>query len=152
MAWREAVRPPADQEVPATSPDGAAARDRSPQPCLPQGWSGSSKHPPPAGGQRRLVGRSCRLHAGGEEQGKSRAARRAGIQLAERLDPVRQLTRVDECDIEYLNPDRSPSEETATCTYIRIDTQYPMSDKQSRYQTILKLARLLKVEIKDKIA
>ena len=50
------------------------------------------------------------------------------------------------------NPDRSPSEQTATCTYIRIDTQYPMSDKQSRYQTILKLARLLKVSIKDKIA
>ena len=27
------------------------------------------------------------------------------------------------------NPDRSPSEETATCTYVRIDTKYPMSDK-----------------------
>ena len=93
MAGSEAVRPPADQEVPATSPGGAAARDRSARPCLPQGWSGSSEHPPPAGGQSRLVGNRCGLHAGEEEQGADRhPALQAGIHLAGHPDPVGQLT------------------------------------------------------------
>lgn len=36
------------------------------------------------------------LHAGGEEQGESRAARPAGIHLPGGLDPVRQFTGTDE--------------------------------------------------------
>lgn len=97
MAGREAVRPQAVQEVPATGPGDAAARDRSAQPCLPQGWSGSLEHPPPAGRERRLVGRRCGLHAGGEEQGTDRhPALQAGIHLAWRLDPVGQLTGANE--------------------------------------------------------
>ena len=52
--------------------------------------------PPPAGSQRRLIVRHGGLHAGGEEQGESRAARPAGIHFAGRLDPVGQLTGTNE--------------------------------------------------------
>ena len=93
LAEREAFKPPAVQEVPATRLVGAVARYRSARHSRRQGWSGSSEHPPPAGGQSRLVGHRCGLHAGGEEQGADRhPALKAGIHLAGRPDPVGQLT------------------------------------------------------------
>ena len=49
--------------------------------------------PPPARRQGRLVLPNGALHPGGEEQGADRhPALQAGIHLAGRLDPVRQLT------------------------------------------------------------
>ena len=56
------------------------------------GRDGAAHRTTPAGRARVLIVCRCGLHAEGEEQGKSRAARPAGIHLAERLDPVRQLT------------------------------------------------------------
>ena len=47
------------------------------------------------GGECRLVVCHGGLHAGGEDQGESRAARPAGIHLAGGLDPVGQLTGAD---------------------------------------------------------
>jgi hypothetical protein len=66
--------------------DGVASRDRAAHRNTP-------RRP---GGECRLVVCHGGLHAGGEDQGESRAARPAGIHLAGRLDPVGQLTGTDE--------------------------------------------------------
>jgi len=54
------------------------------------------RNTPPAGSQRRLVGRRCGLHAGRVKQSAVRhPALQAGIHLTGALDPVRQLTGAD---------------------------------------------------------
>ena len=81
---------------PAARPGGEPARDRSARRSRQQGWSGSSKDPPPARRQHRFVLPDGALHAGGEEQCADRhPALQAGIHLAGRLDPVGQLTGAD---------------------------------------------------------
>jgi len=94
--------PPAAPAPPATRPGGGAGLNRSARRSRWRGWVGSSEHPPPAGGQSRLVARHCGLHAGGEEQGADRhPALQAGIHLARGLDPVRQLTGANERGREH---------------------------------------------------